>query len=394
MFFCGFPRPGSVPGFGRSPSGARQAGVFHGPVFPSHRVLAGPALCFGPVAPCGVAGQVLEQVCPGGLEFLAVQPQSQEPAPEGVCRVVRDRPCGAGCAYRQGLMAYGHAKLYVGFYLPGVERAVEGPELDGAFLPHRMQVQQVVAAPVVVVVSVVLPVPVVIPKPSQFLGCGGPSPVEYLQEVGVYFLAPSFPSLRAYLQGLGEQVFLGVYYVHQVSQGLGGMLSKSDVYVDAAGGMCLCPGLPERPDDGLNQLDIVIVADRGNEFRSLVERALDAGIAHEFPLSSVHTGDRPSVVGTAGVLHPSPVADGVGGEGLGYYLCGLLSRDTVHLYFESECLCFHGGVLLSPGGGFSRPARTGPVFPAGGTYIAPGGPEVKITSGVVFASFRITRRAL
>ena len=34
-------------------------------------------------------------------------------------------------------MSYGHAKLYVGFYLTGMERAVEGPELDSAYTPPR-----------------------------------------------------------------------------------------------------------------------------------------------------------------------------------------------------------------------------------------------------------------
>ena len=43
----------------------------------------------------------------------------------------------------------------------------------------------------------------------------------------------------------------------------------------------------------------------------------------------------------------------------------LFPGDAVHLDFESERLVFHG-VPLSPGGGFSRPARRRPGFPAGG----------------------------
>ena len=120
----------------------------------------------------------------------------------------------------------------------------------------------------------------------------------------------------------------------------GTAIMKRAMYVDAAGGMCLRSRFSQGSDDGLYRLDVFPSADGSHEFRSLLERPFDAGIAHKLPFSSVYTRDRPSVVTTAGVLHPGPVADCVGGEGLGHYLSGLLSRDTVHLYFESEGLCF------------------------------------------------------
>ena len=86
------------------------------------------------VPPSGVPGQVLEEVCPGGLELLAVQAQPEEPAPEGVRGVVGDRAGRAGAGDRQGLVADREAQLDVGLDLPGVEAGVEGPELDRAFV--------------------------------------------------------------------------------------------------------------------------------------------------------------------------------------------------------------------------------------------------------------------
>ena len=86
------------------------------------------------VPPSGVPGQVLEEVCPGGLELLAVQAQPEEPAPEGVRGVVGDRAGRAGAGDRQGLVADREAQLDVGLDLPGVEAGVEGPELDRALV--------------------------------------------------------------------------------------------------------------------------------------------------------------------------------------------------------------------------------------------------------------------
>ena len=61
--------------------------------------------------PRGVAGQALGQVFPCDLEFLADEPQPQEPAPEGVLGVVGDGPCRAGGFGSQRLMGNGEAKL-------------------------------------------------------------------------------------------------------------------------------------------------------------------------------------------------------------------------------------------------------------------------------------------
>ena len=101
----------------------------------------------GSLSPGGVAGQVSEQELAGGGEFVADEAQPQEPAPEGVLRVVglrTRRACGLGV---QGLRTQGEAKLNVGLDPACVERPVEGAELDGVCRTlggeGRVQVEQV-----------------------------------------------------------------------------------------------------------------------------------------------------------------------------------------------------------------------------------------------------------
>ena len=67
----------------------------------------------------------------GGFDLFPDEAQPEEPAPEGVLRVVGLRSGGARGVRGQGLVADGEAQLDVGFYLARVKRRVEGAELDG-----------------------------------------------------------------------------------------------------------------------------------------------------------------------------------------------------------------------------------------------------------------------
>ena len=93
-------------------------------------------------------------MCTGGFKFVADEAQAQEPAAEGVFRVVCDGTRGAGRLGVQGLRADGQAKLDVAFHLARVQCAVEGAKLDGVRGAlggkGRVKVEQVVAASVVV----------------------------------------------------------------------------------------------------------------------------------------------------------------------------------------------------------------------------------------------------
>ena len=101
----------------------------------------------GSLSPGGVGGQVSEQELAGGGEFVADEAQPQEPAAEGVLRVVRFGASRAGGARSEGLGADGEAKLDVDFDLARVEGRLESAELDGVCRTlggeGRMQVEQV-----------------------------------------------------------------------------------------------------------------------------------------------------------------------------------------------------------------------------------------------------------
>ena len=243
------------------------------------------------------------------------------------------------------------AKLDVGLDLSGVKCAVEGPELDGALLENAVQVEQVVPGGVVVLVCMVGPVAIVVPNPGELLGGGRAAAVQGREEVRVDGLAPAAPALRADLEGLGQEVFLGVDQVDQVAQGSRGVPAEPDVYVDAAGGVGVCPSRPEGPDAGLHRFDVFPAANRAHELCAVCARAGDAGVRNTLPPPPVRRGDLPSVVGAARVPEGRSFA-----EGFRDHLRGPLAGDVVHFDLDAEGLGFHGG-LLSPGGGFSRPAR-------------------------------------
>ena len=113
----------------------------------------------------------------------------------------------------------------------------------------------------------------------------------------------------------------------------------------------MCPSRPEGPDAGLHRFDVFPAANRAHKLCALVARPGDARVADQLPPPPVRRGDLPSVVGTARVPEGRSFA-----EGFRDHLRGPLAGDVVHLDLDAEGLGFHGG-LLSPGGGFSRPAR-------------------------------------
>jgi hypothetical protein len=81
-----------------------------------------------------------------GLEFVADQPEAQEPASEvvlGASSVELALLAGGG-AGGQGLGGDGQAELDVGLDLPGVERGFEVAELDRPPVPDVVQVDPVV----------------------------------------------------------------------------------------------------------------------------------------------------------------------------------------------------------------------------------------------------------
>ena len=273
---------------------------------------------------------------PGGFKFIAVHFQPQEPAPEGVGGVVGFCAARARCAYREGLVGNRHAQLDVGLDFARVKCAVEGPELNGALLEHTVQVQQVVAALVVMLVGAVFPILVGVPKPGEFLGAGRAAAVQGLKEVLVDRKAPSRPAFRANPEGLGQKVLLGVDQVDQVPQGFGRVCTQTNVHVDAAGRVSVCPGGPQCPHAGLHSFDVFPPANGADEFCALVARPGDACVADQLPPPPVRRGDLPSVVRAPDVSEGRAFT-----EGFRDHLRGPLSRDAVHFYLDTERLVFH-----------------------------------------------------
>ena len=273
----------------------------------------------------------------GGLEFVSDEAQLEEPAAEGVLRVVCLGSRGAGALRGQRLVADRQAELDVALDLPRVEGAVEGAELDGALLPHRVEVEQAVAAAVVVLAGVPLPVAGVVPKLREGFHGLGLGEVQPCEEDLVDRPAPAGPPLGVDGQRLGQQVLLRVDDVDQVPEGPGGVAAQPDVDVDAAVcGVGLRAGLAEGAHQRLHRFDVLPAADGADHLGLLVVGAGDAGVAHHLPHPAVRHADGLRVVAAV-----------VGCAGGRAEVCGddrrrLRAEDAVHFQFDAECLVFHG----------------------------------------------------
>ena len=203
----------------------------------------------GSLPPCRVAGEFLEQVFPCGGKFVSDEAQPEEPAPEGVFRVIGNRARGAGGLAGQRLCADGEAQLDIRLYLACVECAVEGPELNGVRRSlgrkGRVEVEQMISTGVVVLLCAPPPVGACtagagVPEPGEGFHRRGLAPVQLGEEPRLNRAAPACAPFGRNAQGHGQQVFLGVYDIHQPAQALRGVLAEADVDVDAAGAVGFC----------------------------------------------------------------------------------------------------------------------------------------------------------
>lgn len=287
---------------------------------------------------------MFQHVQPAGLEFVSDEPQPQHPAPEGVFFVVRFRLSGGGFLLREGLMGHRQAELDVCLDLPGVEGAVEKPELYRPFGKGGVEVEAVVPAAVVMVFSAkgCLEVPDI---GELFHGLGLLS-IQFLQEGVVGLPAVSaFPD-RVDLEGMVDHVFLAGHQVHQVPQGFRGELLGTHMDVDPAGSVHQGPGFSQGPHQFLQLRDVVVGKDGAHHFRAVLgggafnpaahfSLCLDAGVAHGLPGPSLFVGGGPGVVGSALMAPPAC------SEEAGHQVGSLFSRNPRHFHFNPEVQCFH-----------------------------------------------------
>lgn len=102
--------------------------------------------------PCGASRQVLEEVHADILEFLADQPEAEEENPHVVLRAFRAEGALVFRARTLRILGEGgdgEAEDDVAFDLPGVIRAVEGPNFDRSGPPYVVQVDRSIACMVV-----------------------------------------------------------------------------------------------------------------------------------------------------------------------------------------------------------------------------------------------------
>ena len=110
------------------------------------------------VPPRLVTGQVLQQVHSHILILRADQPQPQQKGAEGERRIIPDgRFPELRVLLVDALRRDRHSQNDVGFDFACVQRGVEQPPLDCAMVEHRMQVQGMIPALVVVIVAAVPP---------------------------------------------------------------------------------------------------------------------------------------------------------------------------------------------------------------------------------------------
>ena len=96
--------------------------------------------------------------------------------------------------------------------------SVEQTELHRTFLEHRVKIQTVVPAVIIVDIAAAL---AVVPNPTDLIQCPGLSAVQFLQKPVIHRLAPAMLSCYRYLKRFINQILLGGHNVCDIPQGIG-----------------------------------------------------------------------------------------------------------------------------------------------------------------------------
>ncbi len=216
---------------------------------------------------------------------------------------------------------------------------LEEPELDRPFGEGGVEVEHMVAAVVVVLVSAVARAVAGVPDVRKLRHRLGLSAVDLGEEVGVYRAAVAAHAAAVKLQGFCDQAFVACHNVGEVPKALRCVALRSNVDVNSAssGGVAFRSCVSELSAKLLQGFDVPVGQDRGDQFAFLLVRPCDGNVLLEFPLAPLCVPGAPGAVAVAacGIL-VSACAEEVGGN-----LCCLLTGDVVHLDLDPDGLVFH-----------------------------------------------------
>ena len=188
----------------------------------------------------GVSGESPGQDFSCGCEFLADESKAEEPGPHGVFRILVLLGLGACGSDFLCHLAECKAKLNVGFQLSGVKAVplavcrgieLEKSELNRSFGEGCVEVQHMVAAAVVMVVSAVVFPLAVVPNVCQLCHRLRFLPVDLSEEIFIDWPAVASNPVMVKGKALGQEAFVACHDVGKVSQGLRCVPLRSDVDV-------------------------------------------------------------------------------------------------------------------------------------------------------------------
>ena len=296
---------------------------------------------------CGVAVQVLGQQFSGGCELVTDEAEAKEPGSHGVFRILNLGFFGAGGLDHLCHLAQCEAKLDVAFQFSCVKSAsaflvgvgeLEASELDRAVGEAGVVVEHMVSAAVVMLVSAFVAVAIV-PNVCQGIHRLGLSAVQLRKEILVDRVAVAVDAVAVKAQGRNQKAFVACHDVGKVAEGLGAMLTQSNVNVDSAhmGRVALRSGVAEVADDFLQILNIAVAEDgRSHLGLFFIAVGVDAGVSGDFPFPALVVLASPGVVATADVANRVLRAV-VGGDGA----AGFFSGDVIHLNLNADGLLLH-----------------------------------------------------
>ena len=163
-----------------------------------------------------------------------------------------------------------------------------------------------------------------------------------------HLLAPAGGTGLIHLQGLEQDILLGVHDAQEVFQALAVVVGRVHMDVQAAGTVDLCPRMPDLPHTllelwqlrigqfGRNHLHFILPVICLFVAMQCLSLCTDASVTHQFPLFVFCVFDDPCIINPTFVLWDRS-------EIICQRLRGLFTGDAGHLHLDAEILVLHPG---------------------------------------------------